>query len=344
MLDLWQRYAGRRIGWHFARAFERLELTILPSLNNAHAGYGYMEVGAYHTDAGTALPYALNFDVIAHETGHLVIYSLVGVPDPAAQRGEYFGFHESAADLSALIAALHFDLHVDRLLETTRGNLYTFNELNRFAELSDCTQIRLASNTLTMADFAGGWTAEHALSQPLTGALFDILIDVFQERLVDQGVIGRRVAEVSRLVAQGPEAAAMIQPAFDEAYARAPAAFRAALLAARDVMGYALAETWKRLSPNLFSYATVAATLLEVEAAMSGGRYRRAVVESFGWRGIGRIASGPRLAPPGPDSHSHSARTLVPDFFAGRRTGQLRPRFAACGCGAHRSLGRIVHG
>ena len=344
MLDVWQRYAGRRIDWHFARAFERLEISILPSLNNAHAGYGYMEIGAYHADAGAALPYALNFDVIAHETGHLVIYSLVGVPDPAARRDEYFGFHESAADLSALIAALHFDLHVDRLLETTRGNLYTFNELNRFAELSDSTQIRLASNTLTMADFAGGWTDEHALSQPLTGALFDILIDVFQERLVDQGVIDRRVAEASRLVARDPGVAALIQPAFDEAYARAPSAFRAALLAARDVMGFALAETWTLLSPDLFSYATVAATLLQVEATTSGGRYRRAIVESFGWRGIGRIASGPRLAPPGPDSHSHSVRTLVPDLDAGRRTGRLTPRFGTCGCGAHRSLGRIAHG
>ena len=45
---------------------------------------------------------------------------------------------------------------------------------------------------------------------------------------------------------------------------------------------------------------------------MSGGRYRRAMVESFAWREIGQISAGPRLAPPGPGSHSHSARTVAP--------------------------------
>jgi hypothetical protein len=339
VMDVWQHYAGQRIDWHFSPTFQRLEISILPDLNNAHAGYGYMEIGAYHTEEGSALPYALNFDVIAHETGHLVIYSLVGVPTPFSQSGEYFGFHESAADMSALIAALHFDMHVDQLLDETHGNLYTFNELNRFAELSASDQIRLASNTFTMADFAQGWTDEHALSQPLTGALFDIFIDIFQEELVGRGVVDRRIADLTRLVTTKPDYVAAIQPVFDEAYRRGTGAFRAALLASRDYVGFALAETWKHLSPAFFSYATVAETLLEVEAAMSGGRYRRAIVESFGWRGIGQIASGPRLAPPGPGSHSHSARTLVPSFGEARSTkGERTPRFVKCRCGAHRSL------
>ena len=45
---------------------------------------------------------------------------------------------------------------------------------------------------------------------------------------------------------------------------------------------------------------------------MSGGRYRRAIVESFDWREIGRATVGPRLKPPGPRSHTHSARTITP--------------------------------
>ncbi|MCW6506781.1 hypothetical protein [Lichenifustis flavocetrariae] len=345
VMDIWQSYAGQPIDWHFAEAFPRLEISILPGLNNAHAGYGYMEVGAYHTEDGGLLPYSLNFDVIAHETGHLVIYSLIGVPTPLTERGEYFGFHESAADLSALVAALHFDLHVDQLLETTHGNLYTFNELNRFAELSASDQIRLASNTLTMEDFAKGWTDEHALSQPLTGAFFDIFIDIFQEHLVDRGIIPRRIADLTRLVARRPDIVAAIQPAFDDAYRQAPEAFRGALLAARDYLGFALAETWKRLSPGFFSYAKVAETLLGVEAAISRGRYRHAMLESFDWRGVGRVASGPRRAPPGPDSHSQSVRTLIPDF--GRRdrpTQGLRPRFSNCRCDMHRNFKGGVYG
>lgn len=335
VMEIWRHYAGGPIPWHFAPTFERLELSILPTLDNAHAGYGYLEIGGYHGDRETQ-PYGLNFDVIAHETGHLVIYTLVGVPDPAAQQGEYFGFHESAADMSALIAALHFDLHVDRLLRATRGNLYTFNELNRFAELSQSDQIRLASNTATMADFADGWADEHALSQPLTGALFDVLIDIFQDELVERGIIDARLARLSRRAGGDAAAAAAIQPTFDRAYTASPDAFRAALLAARDLLGSVLAGTWKRLSPDRFSYARVAATLLEVEASFSGGRYHRAFVDSFAWRGIGRVASGPRLAPPQADSHIHSARTLVPRGAAEpMRLAVRRPRVAGCRCRAH---------
>src|SRR3546814_15632649 len=94
--------------------------------------------------------------------------------------------------MTALIALLHFDSVMQDLLETTSGNLYTFNALNRFGELSHSSQIRLAANNSTLGDFAAGWTGEHALSEPLTGALFDILIDIFHDYLVEAGTkIGR---------------------------------------------------------------------------------------------------------------------------------------------------------
>jgi hypothetical protein len=94
-------------------------------IDNSYAGYGYLEVGAHHTPEGALLPYALNFDVMAHELGHLIIYSTIGVPSLAGARGEYYGFQESAADTTALIAALHFESLLKHLLEETRGNLYT---------------------------------------------------------------------------------------------------------------------------------------------------------------------------------------------------------------------------
>jgi hypothetical protein len=77
-------------------------------------------------------------------------------------------------------------------------------------------------------------------------------------------------------------------------------------------MGFALAETWKRLSADYFTFLEVAEAMIETDVLMSGGRYRRAMVESFDWREIGRVRVGPRLAPPDGRSHSHSARTLVP--------------------------------
>ena len=126
--------------------------------------------GPTPTPTGALLPYALNFDVMAHELGHLIIYSTIGVPSPSAERGEYYGFQESAADTTALIAALHFESLITHLLEETHGNLYVFNELDRFAELSPHDEIRLASNDVKLSQFTAGWDDEHKLSQPLTGA------------------------------------------------------------------------------------------------------------------------------------------------------------------------------
>lgn len=311
-LDVWERYFGRRIEWHFAQDYRRLEIGILPGLNNAYAGYGFMEVGAHRFPDGSHATYALNFDVVAHELGHLILYSTVGLPTAATQQGEYFGFQESGADTTALIAALHFESLLERLLAETRGNLYTYNELDRFAELSPHDQIRLASNDSKMSDFAAGWIDEHALSQPLTGAIFDVFVDIFQEILVEHGLVPRDIAELTRDVRSQPQNAQIIQVAFDAAFADRYEDFRAALVEARDAMGFMLAETWKRLSADYFTYLAVAETMIEIEGAMSGGRYRRALVESFAWREIGRVSAGPRLAPPGPLSHSHSARTLVP--------------------------------
>jgi hypothetical protein len=314
VLELWERHFGRRIEWHFARDLDRLEIVMLPELDNARAGYGFIEVGADHQEDGVLLPFALNFDVLAHELGHLIIYSTVGVPDVAAAEGEYFGFHECAADMTALIAAAHFNTLIERLLEDTHGNLYTFNELDRFAELSATTQIRLASNSVKMSQFAAGWTDEHALSEPLTGALFDIFVDIFQENLVERGVIAREIADLADHVGRNPDFEPVIQAAFDAVFPDARGAFHEALAEARDYMGMLLAETWKRLSPNRLRYTDVASALLSVDRMLSGGRYHDEIIESIEWREIGQVTVGPRLQPPDRTSHSFSTRTIVPEI------------------------------
>jgi len=331
VLDIWERYFGRRIDWHFARDYRQLEIVIAPQIDNAYAGYGFMEVGAHHFPDGSLAPYALNFDVIAHELGHLILYSTIGLPTAATQHGEYYGFQESGADTTALIAGLHFESLLQHLLEETHGNLYTYNELDRFAELAPNDQIRLASNDVKMSAFAAGWTDEHALSQPLTGAIFDILVDIFQEMLVERGVISRDVAELTRDIRSQPQNAQILQPAFDAAFEDRYEDFRAALIEARDTMGFMLAETWKRLTADYFTYLDVAETMIAVEAATTGGRYRRAMAESFAWREIGRVGAGPRLRPPGPRSHSHSARTLVPGIQDQLPTMSYRERALMAG-------------
>lgn len=314
-LDVWEGYFGRRIDWHFAPDHERLEMTLIPAVDNAFAGYGFLEAGAHRTKAGDLVPFALNFDVIAHEVGHLVVYSEVGVPTPETAGGEYSGFHESAADLVALLTVMHFDSVIDDLLARTSGNLYTFNKLNRFGELSPSEQIRKAANKVKLSRFARGWRKEHRLSQPLTGAMFDILIDVFHELLVDRGLIGAGVEALSDRLEKSPDYGAVIQPIFDRAFDADPEGFEAALLDARDYMGTALAEAWSRLSPHHLDYADVGRALIEADREMTGGAFERLIRVNLRWRDIGRVAVGPWLGEPDEtdnDSHVDSVRTETP--------------------------------
>jgi hypothetical protein len=311
-LDVWERYFGRAISWHFSPPYERLEIGLLQAVDNAFAGFGFLEAGVHVTDAGEHHPFSMNFDVIAHEVGHLIIFAEVGLPVPELMEDEYFGFHESAADLVALLAVLHFDSVVERLLETTSGNLYTLNELNRFAELSEDEEIRIAGNGRRMSEFAKGWMKEHELSEPLTGALFDILVDIFHESLLERGLIRPEVEDLADQVQRVPEYEPLIQALFDEAYVANPGGFKEALLEARDYLGFALAETWRRLPAESLNYEDVASILLGVERDLSGGRFARLMRENFLWREIGLVRVGPRLTTLGADSHAVSPRTVVP--------------------------------
>jgi hypothetical protein len=310
-LDVWEGYFGRPIQWHFARDYPQAELSILPIFDNAYSGYGFIEVGG-HNDPNAFVPYSLNFDVIAHELGHQVIYAEVGIPDPGESTGEYLGFHESAADLSALITSLHFDSVVDRLLLQTHGNLYTLNAMSRMAELSDHTQIRIAANDRRLSEFAHGWRNEHTLSEPLTGAFFDILVDIFHENLVALGAISMGVEDLSDRLLATPEYAPVMQKLFDEAFERNPDAFKMALLHTRDILGTYLADTWDRIETDDLTFIDVATTFEEVDRELNGGRFFRLIRGNFNMRDIGFVRVGPQLAPLPKDSHAASSRTAVP--------------------------------
>jgi hypothetical protein len=328
VLDIWEHYFGRRIEWHFRRHYDRLEVVVLPELDNALMGYGFMEVGYHHESSGDVRPFTLNFDVLAHEVGHSIIYAVIGVPTGETERGEYFGFHESAADMVALISALHFDSVVERLLENTSGNLYTLNRLNRIGELTNHKQLRLAANASRLSHFATGWIDEHELSKPLTGAMFDILVDIFHEALLERGLITPEVEDLADRVEQQPEHADLIQTLFDEAYAGNHGGYKDALLETRDVLGYYLAETWSRLSPHYLGYDDVGDTLLGLDREATGGRYERLIARNFRLRDIGTATVGPRLAPSSAESHVFSPRTLTPVQAESLRRLTYRERFA----------------
>lgn len=312
-LDVWERYFGRRIDWHFSHHYDRLEILFLRSLDNAYAGFGSIELGEYTPKGGDLVQFGLSFDVISHEVGHLIIYSEIGMPATWDFHGEYFGFHESAADMVSLVTLLHFETAMTGLLQATRGNLYTYNRLNRFGEVSDLGQLRLASNPLTLYDFVDGWDKEHKLAQPLTGALFDIWVDVFHEHLLREGLISAQAEDLSDRLEDDPNYHAVIQPLFDEAFARNPQGFAEALATARDYMGFALAGTWSRLNSDHLDYADVFEALMDTDQEINGGRFQRLIAVNLLARGIGKVRAGPRLEEPDATSHAFSARTATPD-------------------------------
>ncbi len=312
-MDVWEGYLGGPFAWHFGRDHEQLEIVLLRHMANATAGYGFMEVGAIMTEEGVISPFSLNFDVLAHEVGHLLLFSVWGLPDLDRPDGEYYGLHESVADVVSLIASLHFDSVVDQLLDQTGGNLYTFNQLTRFAELSTGEQIRFANNRERMADYADGWRDEHQLAQPVTGAIFDILVDIFHESLLDRGLVTGEVEDLADRLQRDDSAQHIIQNLFDDAYQRQPDGFKEALLDARDDVAFGLAATWLELDADRLTYAAFGEQLLEVDHVLNGGRYQRLISNNLGWRQIGSIPPGPRLSPPDEHSHMFSPRTLVPD-------------------------------
>lgn len=311
-MDVWEGYFGRPIPWHFRSDYDRLELTMLPTLDNALIGWGFLETGGTTKYGGEYRAYSMNFDVVAHEIGHAIIYNEVGIPSPEKASGEYYGFHESAADLVALISVLHFGSVVEDVLNNTHGNLYAFNKLNRFAELSHNEQIRLAANTDVLSQFVNGWSDEHLLAQPLTGAMFDILIDVYHERLLLRGLISPEMEDLSDRLETSPFYGDRMQSLFDERYNENPEGFRVALLEARDYLGSYLADAWQLLDPDYLSYYGVGQALEEVDRQITGGEFLPIIRGNFLTREIGLYTPGPKIEKKGVESHSASVRTMVP--------------------------------
>lgn len=293
VLDIWEDYFEHIIDWHFEPDFAKLELIPLIEWDNAQSGYGFLEFGFGRRMGGGIdhrLPYCANFDVLAHELGHSIVFSEVGVPsNPADPAVDYGGLHESAGDLVAIVAVLHFDSVVKHLLDTTHGNLFTVNELARVGELDASREIRTAFNYKRMSDVGD---KPHDRSLPLTGGVFDVMVEVFQKELVRLGLISEDLARRSSLgptgiIGGGAGDDVQIQREFDAAYRGKSAEFAAALLGARDYVGRLLAKTWSTLRPpNFLTYHDVLRALLRADRDVSGGVHQQTIRECFAWREI----------------------------------------------------------
>lgn len=299
VLQIWEHYLGRRIRWFFADGdYRRLEIIPRAETDNSWSSEGYLEFGRYRGDR--ARRFCENFDVIAHETGHLILKSVIGNPTNAKKTLEYRAHEESAADLVAVVSSLHFDGVVERLLRDTRGRLFSRNVLSRIGEEGRRSQIRKAFNVDTM------WSPsvvraerkydKHGVSRPFTGGAFDVFVGIYERHLVRLHAVPPALARRSETAvaaalaglprAEIHQAILGLRRDFDAHFARNRATFGKALLAARDDFARLLAATWRRTSVRRFSYAGVVSHMLAADRALSRGRHGPIIRRAFRRRGI----------------------------------------------------------
>lgn len=194
----------------------------LPNVMNAYysRAQACLKFGDFVPNGETARIYTCrSFDIVSHETGHAVLDGLKPQWLMAGNPPQTGGLHESFGDLTAIFLALSQLDQCDAVVAQTKARLHDKTFLADIAEqfglaLGSTTGLRNADNDLTLSQ-AG--TEVHAISQVFTGAVYDILADVFAlERnpaLEDCASVLHRVAGwlrglVLRALIAAPDAAA----------------------------------------------------------------------------------------------------------------------------------------
>jgi hypothetical protein len=122
-----------------------------------------------------------SFDIVSHETGHAVLDGLKPDWILSSAPPQTGGLHESFGDLTAIFLALSQLDQVEAVIAQTKADLHDKTFLADMAEqfglaLGRPNGLRNADNDLKLSE-AGNEV--HAISQVFTGAIYDILADIF---------------------------------------------------------------------------------------------------------------------------------------------------------------------
>lgn len=295
-LEVWEHYLQRRLTWHFAAtAGPMLQVHPRIGTRNAWSGDGYLEFGYPDWDWTVSNPFAENLEVIAHETGHLIMKAAIGTMPDDQKSLQHRAHEEGAADLVALVVTLQFDSVIGHVLKATNGFLYTDSLLSRIGEWGHgkADVERNAFNDATLAAVrTDPKLNKHKLSAPFTGAVYDLLVEIFVDHLATAGVITRQLAADCRHEPGTP--VADLSAHFARAVRGRQGVFAEALRQARDEVAGLLAGAWRRTGPGSVAYDRVLANLLAADAELGFGR-AASIREVFGLRGI-VAAAGPAAA------------------------------------------------
>ena len=297
-LEVWQHFLQRPVSWHFAATAGPV-LQVHPRVGTANAwsGDGYLEFGYPDWDWTTSDPFAENLEVIAHETGHLIMKAVIGTLPDDERSLHHRAHEEAAADLVALVVALHFDSVIAHVLRQTHGYLYADCVLSRVGEWGTGGDdvARNAFNEATLASVRADPAAlnKHTLSAPFTGAVYDLLVELFVDHLVAAGAIPRALADACHHEPGRP--VADLAGPFARAARGRRAAFAEALGRARDDLACLLAGAWRRSTTDSLVYGKVLTHMLAADAELALGR-ADLIRATFALRGITPVAAVARAS------------------------------------------------
>jgi len=286
-LSVWSHFFGvDTIRWHFIeQAGPILQVHPRVSCANGWSGNGFLEFG-FPFFPNRQHRFCENFEVVAHETGHLIMKSIVGTMPDDEKSLQHRAHEEAAADLIALVTTLHFESVIAHVLAQTAGFLFGDNLLSRFGEWGrgPTALPRRSFNDATMAAVRGeDPLTKHALSGPFTGAVYDVLVGIFVSRLVALGAVDERLAARCRHTpgVSVPDLA----DDFRRAYRGRAHDFAEALRVARDELAWLLAGAWRRSTNDGLTYRKVLRHLLATDVELGTG-HGALVAQAFADRGI----------------------------------------------------------
>jgi len=291
VLEIWEYYLGRRVSLVGTSGQRKLE--IVPRVtaigDNAWSGEWYIELG--FADRNPRQPYCENFDVIAHEMGHIILKHVIGPTPKGPLEFERRAHDEAGADLVSLVSILHFDRVVDAALAQTKGKLFSRNILSRIGEYRiDGSGRRRAgrfffqNQTMRAVARARRNQNKYVYARPLLGAAFDILVEIYEARLVRRGLIGQRLADRStHATARGHPA---IRREFAAQFKLNPDGFADALREATADFARLLAAAWRMARRTGVTFSRVASNIAAADARLNRGRYGETIRRAFTRRGI----------------------------------------------------------
>jgi hypothetical protein len=156
----------------------------LPNVMNAYYSRSdrALKFGDFVPTGGAGRVYTCrSFDIVSHETGHAVLDGLKPKWILNSAPPQTGGLHESFGDLTAIFVALSQLDQVEAVIAQTKADLHDKTFLADMAEqfglaLGRPNGLRNADNDLKLSETGN---EVHAISQVFTGAVYDILADIF---------------------------------------------------------------------------------------------------------------------------------------------------------------------